>query len=236
MLTALALPNGEQYTFSYDATYGVINEIKYPGGGYVKYDWGTNPQADFISISDTTGYPNACQYIYDSVAILHRYVSFDGSTNALQQDFSYSTAWNGRNWVSKTTTVTTTDLTRNPHAVTTQIYTYVPIGVPLYPYESYSVAPQAPVESSIAYEDSGGNVLRTVNKTWADQYGMTCESISQGGQVSRVDYAYGSGGQVTDKKEWDWGQAPACGSSSSGTPRRETTIAYQSFGNTLTYP
>jgi RHS repeat-associated protein len=235
VVTALALPNGEEYSFSYDPTYGMVNQINYPTGGYVKYAWGVNPQADFVSISDTYNNPNTCQYTYDSFAVLYRYVSFDGSTIALQQAFSYSTTWNGGNWTSKTTTVTTTDQTRSPNVVTTQTYTYTPISVPIYPYESYYVAPQAPVESSIVYQDSGGNILRTVNKTWYDQYEMACESVTQGGQVSRIDYAYGAGAQVTDKKEWDWGQAPACSSTSSGTPRRETVTAYQTFGDTLTY-
>src|SRR5437867_797549 len=64
---------------------------------------------------------------------------------------------------------------------------------------------------------------------------MTCESTTQGTVIERTDYVYGPGAQVTDKKEWDWGQAPACGSSASGTPRRETAISYQTFAATPIY-
>src|SRR5207249_411958 len=54
--------------------------------------------------------------------------------------------------------------------------------------------------------------------------------------IERTDYVYGPGAQVTDKKEWDWGQAPACGSSPSVTPLRETQITYQSFPATPIFP
>ena len=45
VITAIALPNngqpnGPQYQFSYDPTFGELSEIKYPTGGWVKYSWG----------------------------------------------------------------------------------------------------------------------------------------------------------------------------------------------------
>ena len=182
----------------------------------------------------------ACQYEYGSPALLTRTVSFDGSTKASEQQFTYATQWDAPpNWQTKTTTVVTTDLLRSGAPSYQTVYTYSGFGVEPPPNQDLSdpryFAGELPLESLVRYQDWGGTngvTLRTVNKTWGDQFSMTCESTTQGGQTPRVDYAYGAGAQVTDKKEWDWGCAPVCGTSTSGTPTRETKITYQSFAAT----
>jgi len=95
-MTTMTLPNGKQYVFSYDATSGFLSKVTFPSGGYVSYSWGINPLSASIIFSDTNGVNN-CQYHYGTPAVTHRYVSFDGSTIALQQDFSYSTTWRTEN-------------------------------------------------------------------------------------------------------------------------------------------
>ena len=80
----------------------------YPNGGYISYSFG----AQTLSL-DTAASRDAnngiCEYHYDAYALQHRYVSYDGSTIALQQDFAYTTQWNQIDWATKTTTVTTHD-------------------------------------------------------------------------------------------------------------------------------
>ena len=39
-LSALTLPNGKSFSFNYDATYGLLQKMTYPTGGYVRYVWG----------------------------------------------------------------------------------------------------------------------------------------------------------------------------------------------------
>jgi len=114
-VTSLTLPNGQSYQFFYDPKYGLLSEIVYPTGAYVKYTWGVNPQSEFGAFPDSNNMPQNCQYTYDTAAIVNRYVSFDGTTIAEQQDFTYTTTWNPSDftsWTSKQTTVTTHDLVR----------------------------------------------------------------------------------------------------------------------------
>jgi hypothetical protein len=102
-VSAIALPNGQQYSFSYDPTYGLVSKITYPTGGYVRYVWGLNSQSTYgvwPIFTDTGVNPdggpnyvvqsNSCQYHYDTPAIAQRFVSFDGEHEVLEQDFSYT--------------------------------------------------------------------------------------------------------------------------------------------------
>jgi hypothetical protein len=238
VITAITLPNGQQYQFSYESTYGLLSQITYPTGAWIKYTWALNPQSEFAQFPDLVGNVSGCTYTYDWPALSHRYISFDGTNTALQQDFSYNppTAWNSSRtaWVTKTTLVTTHDLVRGGSFQTT--YVYAPVTVPNPPYDYDAFAAEIPVESTVTYRDWNGSTLRTSTKTWADQYRMSCESITlPTGSISRIDYTYGAGLELTDTKDWDWGQAPACGTATNGTPTRETATTYQSFGNTPIY-
>ena len=95
VITALYLPNGEHYEFGYDPTTGLLTEITYPDGGWVKYTWGWNTRADHIYLYDTKGNEGACGWTYDVPAVTERQVSFNGSTVALNQTFSYTTNFSG---------------------------------------------------------------------------------------------------------------------------------------------
>jgi RHS repeat-associated protein len=74
---------------------------------------------------------------------------------------------------------------------------------------------------------------------------LNCElvTLDSAGPIGGTFYAYGSGAQVTNKKEYDYGlitSTSACQQGSSPptgiTPTRETAITYQSFANTPIYP
>jgi RHS repeat-associated protein len=242
-LSSLMLPDGTSYSFSYDPTYGLLNKIVYPTGAYVRYVWGVNSQSEAGTAGGIYPPPNneywSCSYYYDTPVITDRYVSYNGSTEVLHQHYSYSTTWgNSQNpgwWTSKTTTVTTYDQARGGNFQT--VYSYVGIGSPPQPNTDVAVTNSIPLENEIDYYDWNANLLRKVNKAWANQYMMVCGSTSEGNLTSRVDYQYSQGAVVTDKKDWDWGQQGPCPSSltyqpPTGTPTRETVTDYQSFAAT----
>jgi RHS repeat-associated protein len=241
-LSSLKLPDGTSYSFAYDATYGLLNKITYPTGAYVRYVWGVNSHSEGGNGQGTlsSGAPWSCVYYYDTPVITDRYVSYDGSTEVLHQNFAYSTTWGNTQtpgwWTSKTTTVTTYDLLRGTSFQT--VYTYAPMLVFAQPNTNIEITNQIPLESQVQYNDWGGTTLRTVNKSWINQYELECQSTTQGGLTSRIDYQYSAqGALVTDKKEWDWSQqspCPATGySAPSGTPTRETATSYNSYSTPI---
>jgi YD repeat-containing protein len=247
VVTAIALPNGQSYKFSYDPTYGVISKITYPSGGYIRYDYALNPLSASITFNgrpagfggEMTIAGDACNVFLDTVAVAHRYVSYDGVNEVMQQDYSYSTNWAGsvNSWSTKQAAVKTHDLYRGTAYTTTYNYTSVPITSP--PNGS-GINAQAPVEQSIVYNDTSGALLQTVTKGWNDQYTLACEvdTLGPSGPSSAVFNTYGPGDVVTDKKEYDYGLvAPSSCSNGATAPSgvgasRETVTKYQPFGNT----
>jgi RHS repeat-associated protein len=218
VISAITLPNGRSYQFFYDSTYGLLNKIVYPNGGYISYSWAPNTRSEFAALADANGSPQGCPYRYDSIALAHRYVSFDGTTMAQQQDFTYSTIWNPNDytsWTSKQTTVTTHDLVQGIAYQT--VYTYAPFPAPSVPLLANIYAQQLPVEQTVVYKDPSGNTLRTVNKTWFDQYEIASEQTTlETGQTSKVTYGW-FGGLISEKDEYDFGQT---------TPTRKTIYNY----------
>ena len=237
MVTSVTLPNGQEYQFSYGGTYGLLSQITYPTGAWVKYTWGVSTRGDQVALSDSLGNPGVCGYTYDVPAVSERQVSFDGSTIALTQSFSYTTNWSSGSGSYKTTVVTTTDNKTGATTVTTYQYTGVtaPIGAAPGDY-SPAVTPIIPVESSIQYADGSGTTYRVKNETWADQYLMTCDSTTDyfngaAGPTTRTQYGSGAIFPFSDKWVWDWNQAPPCGQSASSTPTRQTNYTTQTFTN-----
>src|ERR1700728_947538 len=235
VIKSIELPNGQSYQFSYDPTYGMLNQITYPTGGYVKYTWGINPRSEAASFEDTKGEANNCWYQHDSPAVTKRTVSFDGVHTALTQVFSYSpTVWNSDllYWNTKATTVTTTD--NITAAVSGTQYAYIPINAPAQPNDSRNFAAQIPLEQMTTYENSAGTAVHTVTKAWYDQYELKSQQTllndSSSNPTNQTTYAYGPGAQVTDKQEFDYGPgAPPI------APLRETVTKYQGFNDTALY-
>lgn len=225
VVTAITLPNGQKYQFSYDSTYGELSKIIYPWGGYVSYTWG-NPQSALAVYTNANGGPNSCLYTYDKPAITDRYVSFDGVTQAQHQHFVYSTTWNGSTWTSKQTIVTTYDLIRGTSFQTT--YNYGSVLGPSVPDLPASPDNQITVEKSVVYQDTNGATLRTVNKTWTNQYELGSEQTILGNNLSsQIKYGYGAGAQVTEKVEYDFGASSIT---------RKTITNYQAFAKTPIFP
>jgi RHS repeat-associated protein len=229
VITQITLPNTQFYQFSYDSTYGVVNQITYPTGGYVQYVWGLNDLSEAADFEDSSGGSSQCYYHYDAPVVAHRYVSFDGTHTALTQDFTYSTTWSSdvRYWTTKTTTVKTTDNITG--AVSTTVYTYTPINAPYQPNDSREFSSQIPLEETVVYENSASSTMRTDKKTWFDQYEIKSQQTElENALTNQTTYTYGPGAQITDKQEYDYG------SGAPGTFLRETVTNYQSFGATPT--
>ena len=244
-VSSITLPNGQQYTFTYDSISGQIKQLTYPTGGYVRYVWGSNPQSEYgqwpIYSAETEGTPDhpvivnyqsgACSYYYDTPAIVHRYVSYDGITEVEQQDFTYSTSWsppsswgNGSavgTWTQKQTTVVTHDLVRGTQFSTA--YTYIPAYTD--PQPNAEVPQQIPVESQIQYYDTNGKLLQTVAKQWANERMLTKQTTTlDNNQVSETDWTYNSNEMVVEKDDYDYGRG------THGVALRKTIFpSYHSF-------
>jgi len=233
-VSSIMLPDQLSFTFSYDATYKVLNRITYPTGAYVRYVWGINSEAETghsnYPSSDNT--PN-CVALYAMPVITDRFVSFNGSTEVLHQQFSYSTTWNltdiyAPRWTTKTTVVTTTDEVRNTSYTTT--YTYSPIGVIEPPNSFGAPTPTDPVEQSIAYNDTNGALLKTVYKTWQNPRLLSSEETQYAdGEASQTTWTYNGREQETGRVDYDFGSGGV------GGPLRSVVTNYQQFNDTPLY-
>ncbi len=235
VVSAIHLPNGQQYTFYTGSTnptdstvanpYGLLNEIIYPDGGWVKYTYkqsdtyselglfaGTEPEGLGSQLA-----PNACAYEYSTPVVATRTVSYDGTSIALQQVFTYSTIFPapGVNWSSKSTSVTAT---ASGKSYLTQ-YSYKPDGIAQPVFTTSTVAEELPLEYQIKTYDWGNTTspLQTVTKHWADQFNMTEQDTTIGGVTSKITYTPGSF-LPTETDEYDFGAS---------TPTRKTIITYQ---------
>ncbi|MGH9533334.1 MAG: RHS repeat-associated core domain-containing protein [Terriglobales bacterium] len=232
-ITGIQMPDGQAYSFSYDSTYGLLSKVTYHGGGFVEYSWAINPLSEFSNFADYYGDNNGCQYRHGQVALAHRYVSFDGTNIALQQDFSYTTTWASSDsnlWTEKSTTVTTHDLITG--ATYTTVYNYTPYTVPDNISDTTDIfSSQVPLESEIQYYGSDGSLLKTVKETWTDPYLQTStQTIWPTGEVAEKDYAYSGTDLLTEEDDYDYG------SGGRGGLLRKRLLTYTSCGNDVDMP
>jgi YD repeat-containing protein len=236
--TVIALPeSGQTYTITFDPTYGLIKQIMYPTGATVTYTWENNAQSH--SATFLQGNSDSCAYTFDWPAILSRVVSYDGVHNALEQNFTYTTALSGAyGWTSKTTTVTTTDLLTSGTPSFKTLYSYLPTSNCTL-MGSGTLGNCAPVENTIQYQDTSGNVLQTVTKTWnaLNQLLGECTTLPNGHTGGKFyQYANSLAILVTDEADYDYGTITTPCQRPSSTPTRETATQYQSFANTPIVP
>ena len=216
ILSSILLPNSQSYSFYYGANnpndssilnnFGLLNQVIYPDGGWIKYTWGLPPALagtgatqynEAVSFGSTVANINdqtetvtyyqttfGCVWQYQTPVLLKRQVSFDGKTVAQVQQFQYSTAWqydaNGisNGWTQKVTTVTTTDNLRGGISSKT-VYTYSPYYVPAQPLASGVNANLLPLEDTITYYDWGQTTpLKTTQKQWLDQFNLSSETTT----------------------------------------------------------
>lgn len=245
VISQVVLPNGQKYAFTYDSTYGMLDKMTYPSGGYVRYVWGLNHLAEAGEWSATSnGVTTTWGCQYDFPAITDRYVSLDGSTEVLHQHFSYTTNWESDTsdvYTTKTTQVTTTT---NGTSFNT-VYSYTGVAPPpvLHAHPLVTInTQQSPVEQCIEYYDAsgsggtppspcpnlnpGGQLLKTVIKGWNNLVPPVLSSAQTtlgNGQSSLVVSCYNSSAQVTETDEYDFGTTtiapPSC---SSGVPSSTT--------------
>ena len=230
-ITSLALPkgqqpNGQQYTFHYDSTWGLINEVDYPNGGWVRYTWklsdNDNQLASFSAFNpsaqngyqDAQPYVGGCNYQYQTPVVATRQVGYSpGSAAAQTQEFAYQTNWDtqdARIWDTKVTTVKTTDNITGKVQTTT--YTYSPVYQAPQPNTQGQLNPQLSVEKSIVTQDWNGAVLKTENQAWGDPFLMASDqTVLPNGQSSQVVYTYVNHSfppLPIEKDDYDYGPTP----------------------------
>src|SRR5260370_550044 len=253
LVQSITIPNSKQYKFYYGDDnpdpnfknpYGILSEIDYPTGGWVKYTY-TLVQwelGDYTASRDVS--PSvSCHYLYSVPLVASRQVGFGGSSQpVLVQTFNYSSNLNsGGGWNQKTVTVTTTDKTKNQSQQT--IYTYSPLTIPFPPNEesTYGSGTQIPLEQSVQYFDWNGSLLRTVNKAWNQEpFDLISEQKTlENGLTSKVTYSYKYYssyqfspyrdvlGRMLEKDQYDFAQT---------SPTKKTVITYETFGATPISP
>jgi RHS repeat-associated protein len=263
------LPNGEQvppFMFYYgnynpnDSSitnqFGLINEVVYPSGAWVKYTWSLASDCNtnsndcqemglFMGQGATTHtlYQNAWAYRYALPVITERQVSFDGVHVAEVQKFAYSSTWpdwssgNLQDWTSKQTQVTTTDNITGMSYLTVYTYSPMPVSGVLSLSVSSSVSPEVPVETQAQYYSgatSSTPLLRVVTKTWYDAFDLQEEDTTledgPSPQTSKVIYSY-SGCTVDCTSSW----SPTLPNEKdeydfgASTPTRQTKYQYATF-------
>jgi RHS repeat-associated protein len=224
-ITSLTLPDSTSYSFAYEPVYGFLNSITFPSGATITYVWIENPEAGAGWFDDTALQPNICVWQFSKPALYSRTVSFDGTTPALVQTFSYSTQWDGITgvWTSKKTTVTTADKIRGTSFTTDYVYQSTSSGEPSQNSPYYGADEQIPAEQTITYNAPGGGVVETVTKSWYNAQQLESEQHTFGTQSSVTTYSYTSqGGQLAQQNDYDFG----------GALLRSTVINYQAFNNT----
>jgi RHS repeat-associated protein len=248
-ISSITLPNGKQYKLYYgndnpngiSNPFGLLSEIDYPSGGWVRYTWKMSDQYsegivyDAQTIGGGSVFEEGCQVEVKTPVVATRTVGFGpGSTPALTQTFTYSTSWNsdtggGPSWSTKQTSVSTTDNIRGLTSLTT--YKYLPAfaGGSNNPYLPDYMASQLPLEQTIKYYDWGNTStpIRTVNKTWFDIFDIASETtILDNGQETETTYSYTSGSgfpELQTETKYDYGQGAV------GPPLQQTAWTYQSF-------
>lgn len=252
-VASIGLPNGQQYTFYYgnnpdpslNNPYGLLSEIIYPNGGWVKYTYRMSDTYAFGGLfngwlwnANGTGlYPasNLCPYVYSAPVLASRTVSYDGVNTAETQTFSnYSTTFSSTypniSWTSKTVSVNTT--VGSQTYLTTYSYSPVAISPPYFTQDT--IATQIPVESQVKTYNWGNTStpLLTVTKSWLDQFHMSEQDTTLStGATSKKTYTYTGvslyGGYTSQQilaprelDEYDFG---------SSTATRKTISTYQTF-------
>src|SRR5438876_1160731 len=174
--TSLGLPNGKQYTFSYEQTPGAgvgyttgrVQRITLPTGGYYELDY--------------TGANDSINCVDGTTTDLTRVVN-DGTTSATWHFVG--------NLTLLTTTITAPQLPYDSVANQTVI--------------TFNSAGQE-TSRKIYQGSTTGTLLRTINTTWGSVGPATRVTILDDGSTqSEVDTSYDSYGNLLSQSEYDWG-------------------------------
>jgi YD repeat-containing protein len=221
VIQSLQLPNHKAYTFKYDPEWGLLSEVDYPDGGWVRYTYklsDTRSTAASFSgyFSANPGTPpivGACNYQYQTPVVQTRQVGYaPGSSAALSQTFTYSTVWDATNpltWDSKTTTVLTVDNVTGRSTTTT--YGYSPISQAVQPDTVGQLDPELPVESLISRTDWNGKQIQTDTETWFDQFMQYSDTTTIPGGLSKetvYDHVFTFPGYLLEEDDYGFGTTP----------------------------
>jgi RHS repeat-associated protein len=256
VISSILLPNNKSYNFyygnnvtsgGYPNPYGLINEIDYPSGAWVRYKWklSDTPSSivDYPAYNQLATDGNLCAFVYPAPVVASRLVGLSGSSTAIsEQDFTYWTdlatlAGTGSASPYKTTTVVTADNIRKLSYQTT--YKYV-VDFP----KPNSTLPAAshpnPYEQSIVVDDWNSKLLTTTTKALVGNGldFLLCQFQTNSANLSSGDFYQYQYGQVSDDKEYGFGQvsspasvcnATATAAPTSPVPVRETATNYKAI-------
>ena len=229
VISSITLPNGKQYQFSYDPTYGTLQKITYPTGGTVTYGWKMSDTLQELAINVQTSGTGSCYWEYSVPVVSSRTVSFTGSSTDLVQTFGptsgpyfvagvspYTTTWSSSlvNWTLRTVTVVTTDSILGSSQTK---HTYTPLGT--ISNSLYTSLPgtfnKIAVETKTDQYDWGtpSTPLTTEVKGWGNYPSQIfCDFTSLNGSStysgSFYQFAYNfaySYNKIGDKRDYDWG-------------------------------
>ena len=220
-IQTVTLPNGQSYTFKYDPVYGLVNEIDYPNGGWVEYQWGFSAHAsDSVSILTTTptnGTPSYgfCNFEYYSPVVISRKVHYTKTSGAAAtQTFSYDTVWNNTanppQWTSKTATIKTTDNITGKTYQTNYTFQSTTLPQPNLVSGSAPPPPQLAVEKEVVTYDWGpsATAISTVDTIWKDPYAISSRTVKTPSlQSFTTAYQYDINDRPTQKDEYDFGSS-----------------------------
>ena len=215
VLTAVQYPDGREFTFQYDS-YAELARINLPAGGAVEYDYGDG------SNGSTSGYQLQSG---TNTSIIYR---------RLQERREYS---NGSTLSSRThytvsypnSTTVDTDLTYDGSGRTVAQVVHTMNGTPLDSFNVVGIACNAWNEGLETQTANGTpSALRTSANTYTPQSGCmnnpqlanTTTTLNDTNQMSRLSYLYDTFNNITDVKQYDWGNG------SPGALLRETQTAY----------
>lgn len=199
-LTSLQLPDGSNYTISYDAETGAVGQINYPTGGWVRFAYGDAQN----TATCVFGNPGGSGYQYlpcDQMAATDEWRN-DG-TSTYHWSYAYSGAASNQIAQSATTIVT------DPLGQKTT-YTYASDNVG----SSSGAAAFSMLETQRSASSAAGAALRTTTTRYA--YGLPLPTAVQtvladapGPTSSEVDYGYDSYGNRTEQDDYDFAACTA---------------------------
>lgn len=172
-ISEILLPNGQSYKFYYESNYGLLREIDYPSGAWVRYTYSYSAAPNYNMLANLPGLsvqviqcvgggsgtpcptidpptmnvavPGACLYEYSSPVVATRTVGYTQGGPAVQtQTFTYTTAWdNSGTYPGTSWTAKTTTV-----ATADDVRSGAPSANSVYTYEPFNLPDNSPVTPS----------------------------------------------------------------------------------------
>jgi len=225
MLTSIVLPNGLTYTFHYNNTFGELDQITYPSGGYTRYEYATFQHSGGDPQAETPSAP----WDYREIVAKHVCRAPVVPAGTLTYTALGVAAANTCPVAEDTTTYAPTINSNNVYNASTTVTD--PLGnvtvVTFCPPPSGNPCGWAPYETKRQIYDNANHLLRTIDTAYgAFPYKSSETTTLANGLVTKTELDYqtatrlysvpGSGfpatsttaptGNVVEKREFDYGQ------------------------------